>query len=114
MKIQEGGRGLSGGQRSLVGITRMLLQKPQIWLLDEPTANLDLGAEASVLEAIDAALPPGSILVIVTHKIQLLSRFSRVIGLQRGNVVLDGPSHQVLASFAQRPATGQAPHVARV
>ena len=58
LPISEGGAGLSGGQRQLVGITRMVLQNPRIWLLDEPTASLDTEAEAKLIEGIRKALLP--------------------------------------------------------
>ena len=86
-QIQEGGRGLSGGQRSLVGINRLLLADPTVWLLDEPTASLDQTTESAVLEAIDRQLGEDTTLVMVTHKPQLLSRFTRIIVMAGGKVV---------------------------
>ncbi len=96
LQIQEGGRGLSGGQRSIVGISRLLLARPKVWLLDEPTAALDQHSETAVLEAIERQLDEDTTLVMVTHKPQLLSRFSRIIVMAGGKVVRDGPARQVL------------------
>ena len=96
LQIQEGGRGLSGGQRSLVGINRLLLARPDIWLLDEPTSSLDQATETAALQAIDDALADDNIMVIVTHKLQLLPRFTRVIAMANGKIVRDGPTQDVL------------------
>lgn len=96
LKIEEGGRGLSGGQRSLVGINRLLHAKPETWLLDEPSAALDQSTEAAVLGAIFQAIPRNGILVMVTHKIQLTSHFSRIIVMAGGRIVKDGPTKEVL------------------
>lgn len=96
LKIQEGGRGLSGGQRSMVGINRQLLSRPDVWLLDEPTASLDQATEAAALEAIESAVPDEGILVMVTHKPQLLPRFTRIIVMAGGKITKDGTTQEVL------------------
>lgn len=96
MPIAEGGRGLSGGQSSLVGLTRILLLKPSVALLDEPTAALDQDNEARALQAIFSTLGDTSTIVIVTHKIQLLSLVRRLIVIANGKVALDGPTQSVI------------------
>lgn len=96
LPIQEGGRGLSGGQRSLVGITRLLIARPRIWLLDEPTAALDQQTERTALDAIFGRLEDVSLLVMVTHKLPLLTRFTRVIAMANGRIVRDGPTAEML------------------
>jgi ATP-binding cassette subfamily C protein LapB len=116
LPIDEGGRGLSGGQRTLTGLTRLALTNPRLWLLDEPTANLDQGTEAIVLAALAARVGPASSLVLVTHKMSLLSLVDRVIVLVSGRIGLDGPTGEVLArlkaaSTKRAIATGQPPRV---
>ncbi len=96
LPIAEGGSGMSGGQKMLVALTRALLLKPCLLLLDEPTASLDHEAEARVLRALLENLPAESTLVLVTHKIQLLSLVGRVLFLNNGRIVLDGPTQGVL------------------
>jgi ATP-binding cassette subfamily C protein LapB len=96
LEIFEGGKGLSGGQRQLVGITRMLLQQPRILLLDEPTASMDANLENRVMHHLFKELPPESLLVMVTHKPSLLAYVNRVLVLDKGRVVLDGPGDQIL------------------
>jgi len=97
LDISEGGKGLSGGQRQLVGLTRMLLQQPRIMLLDEPTASMDAQLENRVMHHLFNELAPESLLVVVTHKPALLAYVGRIIVLDKGRIVLDGPRDQVLA-----------------
>ncbi|MBM3272973.1 type I secretion system permease/ATPase [Candidatus Kaiserbacteria bacterium] len=108
LMITEGGRGLSGGQRQLVGLTRLLLAKPRILLLDEPTASMDSQLEARVMKHLFEEMPQESLLVVVTHKIGILPHVNRVIVVDKGRVVLDGPRDEVLAKLqgtsGQRPA----------
>ncbi|MEJ7776633.1 MAG: ATP-binding cassette domain-containing protein [Sphingomicrobium sp.] len=101
LPIAEGGRGLSGGQRTLANLIRLFLAKPSMWLLDEPTANLDQGTEAKVISAIQSALTPDMTLVLVTHRLQLLSLVDRVIVLHNGRIAADGPTADVIAKLKQ-------------
>jgi len=107
MRIQEGGRGLSGGQRSLVGINRLLHAAPSIWLLDEPTAALDQTTELAALVAIERRLGAEDIMVMVTHKPQLLGRFSRIIVMAGGKVVRDGPAREIMRELMPRTRPAQ-------
>lgn len=99
LPIQEGGRGLSGGQRTLVGLTRLLIARPPILLLDEPTANLDDQVEALALGAVGTQLGSDRTLVVVTHKLRLLSLVQRVIVMVNGRIVLDGPTQDVIKAL---------------
>ena len=114
MPIEEGGRGLSGGQISLVGINRLIHAAPLVWLLDEPTAALDQGTEAAALDAMFRRIGPQDIFVMVTHKPQLLPRFDRILVLSGGKVVRDGPALEVLQELLPRPrsTSGDAPPAA--
>ncbi|MFD1789046.1 ATP-binding cassette domain-containing protein [Sphingomonas floccifaciens] len=96
LPISEGGRGLSGGQRTLTGLTRLLLATPKLWLLDEPTSNLDMGTEAAVMNALTRRLGPDSTMVLVTHKIALLQLCTRTIVMANGRITHDGPTQAVL------------------
>ncbi len=111
LPIYEGGRGLSGGQRQLLAFTRLLLCKPDVWLLDEPTASMDESQEQKCIqilqqevkpvhsESIDAK--PRKTLVVVTHKASLLPLFDRIIILSGHQIVMDGPRDVVLAKLQQ-------------
>ena len=108
LPIAEGGRGLSGGQRTLANMARLFLAQPSVWLLDEPTANLDPASEASALDALRARLGAGSALVLVTHRIPLLSLVDRVIVMQNGKIVADGPTSTIVAQLRSASAASAA------
>lgn len=104
MPISEGGQGLSGGQRQLVALTRLMLVRRGIVLLDEPTASIDGPMEDQVAAALIGAMRPEDVLVMVTHKSSLMRYANRVIVMDRGRQVLDGPRDAVLAQLTQKPA----------
>lgn len=96
--LQEGGLGLSGGQRQGLLLARLLLRRPQLALLDEPTASLDSVTENAVINSL-AALPAHTGLVIATHRPAVLRIVSRIIVLNGGTIMLDGPNAEVLAKL---------------
>lgn len=102
MQINEGGSGVSGGQRQLAGLTRMLLANPDVWLLDEPTAALDQESEQRVLAAIERSAAKDGTIVLVTHKMSLLRMAQRVIVVAQGKIVMDGPTAQVVKELRNR------------
>ncbi|MBL5826789.1 type I secretion system permease/ATPase [Serratia fonticola] len=99
--IHEGGRGLSGGQRQMVLLSRMILRTPQIVLLDEPTASMDEQLEEYVIRQMHGWLS-GRTLVLVTHRPALLKLVDRIVVLDNGRVVADGPRDQILQA-ANKP-----------
>ena len=99
MQINEGGTGLSGGQRQLVNFTRVFLRKPRVWLLDEPTASLDRTVEQHILRTLNTAIHANDTLFLVTHKPELLSLVQRVLVVAQHQIVYDGPRDEVLAKL---------------
>lgn len=96
LRIAEGGAGVSGGQKQLIALTRMMLSRPNIWLLDEPTASMDDGLEKRVITALGRAIAPEQTLVLVTHKPAMIGLVNRLIILTPNGIVMDGPRDQVL------------------
>ncbi len=105
LTIAEGGRGLSGGQRQLVGLTRMLLACPKVLLLDEPTASMDGQLEIKVMRHLFQEMPKDAVIVVVTHKPALLPHVDRILVMDRGRIVLDGPREEVLTRLSQHTPT---------
>jgi ATP-binding cassette subfamily C protein LapB len=100
LQVGERGMGLSGGQRQAIVIARALLLDPQIVLLDEPTSNMDNSTEALFKQRL-AQILPGKTLVLVTHRSSLLSLVERLIVIDGGRVVADGPKDDVLNALKQ-------------
>lgn len=103
LMISEGGRGVSGGQRQLIGLTRLLLANPRVWLLDEPTGSMDSASEVRVVGLLREVAAGGATLVVATHKTALLPLLDRLLVLRGGRLFLDGPRDPVLAKLAGKP-----------
>lgn len=101
--ITEGGRGVSGGQKQLIMLTRALLAEPRVWILDEPTGAMDSVTETRIVNLLREITAAGATLVAATHKTALLPLFERLIVLQGGRILLDGPRDTVLAKLSGRP-----------
>lgn len=95
MMLGEGGAGLSGGQRQLVALARALLPDPAILLMDEPTSAMDAQTEAAFIARL-RQMGGRQTLVIATHRMSLLELTSRVIVLDHGKVIADGPREKLL------------------
>ncbi len=93
--VRERGAGLSGGQRQGVVLARALLRTPRILLLDEPTSDMDGRTEATVIDRLGRAMQ-GHTLVVVTHRPALLDLVDRLIVMEHGRKLFDGPKVQVL------------------
>lgn len=100
LEITEGGRGVSGGQKQLIALTRMLLARPGVWLLDEPTGSMDADSEAKVVALLKSVLGSGESAVIATHKTALLPLLTRLLVVQNGRIVMDGPRDAILAKLS--------------
>ena len=113
LPIAEGGNGLSGGQRQLVNLTRLILKDPNIWLLDEPTASMDEALEQNSIALLHETLVPGHTLILVTHKAKMLELVDRVIVVTNHRIALDGPRDAVLAKLNERAVVPLVPPLAR-
>ena len=107
LPVGESGNLLSGGQRQLVALTRSLITEPKILLMDEPTSSMDAQSEMAFLRQLKEAAQ-GCTLVMVTHRPAVLELVSRIIVVDAGRVVMDGPKAQVLAALSGAKPAGQA------
>jgi len=96
--VQEGGLGLSGGQRQGLLLVRLLLRRPKVLLLDEPTASLDEVAESSVIEVL-SRLDRRISVVVATHRPAVLNMVDRLIVVHGGAIAMDGPKDRVMAQL---------------
>lgn len=105
LPISEGGRGLSGGQKQLVAFTRLLLTKPNVFLLDEPTASMDNRQEQRCLQVLKQALTEGQTFIVSTHKTALLELVDRLIIMDNQRIIMDGPKQAVLDGLRKKEQT---------
>jgi ATP-binding cassette, subfamily C, bacterial LapB len=102
--LGERGQGLSGGQRQAVGLARALLRQPQILFLDEPSSAMDTGTETELVRRLGNWCNAGRVLIVCTHRLQLLDLCERLIIIEGGRIVADGPKAQVLATLRANSA----------
>lgn len=102
LMLQEGGAGLSGGQRQTLLLARTLLRGGNILLLDEPSAPLDENSERHLVRELDRWLG-GRTLVVTTNRPGLLDLVDRIVVIERGRIAMDGPKEKVIAALS-RPA----------
>jgi ATP-binding cassette, subfamily C, bacterial LapB len=98
MPIGEQGLGLSGGQRQAVVIARALLTDPAILLLDEPTSAIDNDTEQVLVHNL-LKYARNKTLIIITHKPSMLTLVNRLVVMDNGQIVADGPKEEILKKF---------------
>jgi ATP-binding cassette subfamily C protein LapB len=99
LPVGERGELLSGGQRQSVGIARAVLHNAPILLLDEPTSAMDFSTEALVTQKMQA-FSEGKTVVLVTHRTSMLSFVDRVIVVDQGKIVADGPRERIMQALS--------------
>lgn len=100
MPLGEDGLGLSGGQKQIIALARMTLRSPRVVLLDEPTTGLDQATERMALSAVGQWCQDKT-LIVVTHRPQVLQIVNRIIVMDGGKIVMDGPRDLVLQKLMQ-------------
>ena len=100
MPVGEHGKLLSGGQRQSVTLARALLIDPPILLMDEPTGSMDHTSEEECKRRIHE-FAKGKTMVVITHRTSLLELVNRIIVVDAGKIVADGPKDQVVEALRQ-------------
>ncbi len=98
MPVGERGESLSGGQRQSVGLARAVLHNAPILLLDEPTSAMDFSTEAQITQNI-TQFAHNKTVVLVTHRTSLLAMVTRVIVIDGGKIVADGPRDRIMEAL---------------
>jgi ATP-binding cassette subfamily B protein/ATP-binding cassette subfamily C protein LapB len=101
LQVGEGGMNLSIGQRHLVALARAILSNPPMLILDEPTTGLDVGLENTLIKHMNQIIKDKT-LIVITHRFAALDLVDRVIVLNNGKIVADGPKDKVLAALQQK------------
>ncbi|WP_147818648.1 type I secretion system permease/ATPase [Salidesulfovibrio onnuriiensis] len=95
MKVGERGSSLSGGQRQAVSIARALLTDPEVLIMDEPTSNMDNQSEYRFLQKLEQAIKDKTV-IFITHRHSMLDLVDRLVIMDKGRIVVDGPKKAVL------------------
>lgn len=106
-QIGPGGARLSGGQRQRVGLARALYGHPVLVVLDEPNSSLDEEGDEMLNRAITAARSRGTTVVVVTHRMGVLSVVNKLLLLREGQQVAFGPRDEVMAAVQQAQGAAQ-------
>jgi ATP-binding cassette, subfamily C, bacterial LapB len=94
--VGERGNRLSGGQRSFLVLARALVGRSKLLFLDEPTGAMDTHSEKHFVERLKSALNPGQTLIVATHRLAVLDVVDRLIVMDGGRIVADGPRDKIL------------------
>jgi ATP-binding cassette subfamily C protein LapB len=103
---ERGGR-LSGGQRSLLVLARALVTPSKMLFLDEPTGSMDTQTELYFIEHLKTALGPDQALLVATHRHNMLSILNRLIVIDGGKIIADGPRDEILRHLTAAAASQQ-------
>ncbi|MET0209215.1 MAG: ATP-binding cassette domain-containing protein, partial [Burkholderiaceae bacterium] len=98
MPVGERGESLSGGQRQSVGLARAVLHNAPMLLLDEPTSAMDFSTESQITNRIGAFAADKTV-VLVTHRTSMLAMVTRVIVIDGGRIVADGPRDRIMEAL---------------
>ena len=100
MQVEEREESLSGGQRKSVALARAIVHEPTVLFMDEPTGSMDHSTESLVKKHL-AKFIEGRTWVVVTHRHSLLEMVDRILVIDNGRLVADGPRDQVVQALQQ-------------
>jgi len=107
LPVGERGSRLSGGQRSLLVLARALVTPSKLLFLDEPTGSMDTQTEMYFIEHLKTALAPDQTLIVSTHRHNMLSIINRLIVIDAGKIIADGPRDEVMNHLSAASAAAQ-------
>jgi ATP-binding cassette, subfamily C, bacterial LapB len=102
LRLADRGESLSGGQRQSIAVARAIAGRPSILLLDEPTSAMDNQTEMGLIDRLQGELADRTALII-THRLPLLKLVTRIILLDQGKIIADGPRDVVLKQITAQP-----------
>lgn len=108
LQVGERGTSLSGGQRQAVAIARALAYDPPILLLDEPTSDMDMASEQALIGRMTHNLQ-GKTVILITHRLSVLALVDRIIVMDNGKVIADGPKDEIFSKLSQGEIQPPAP-----
>jgi len=106
MKLRDRGEGLSGGQKQALAIARALVRKAPVIMMDEPSSAMDSNSENGLISRLKKELE-GRTLLMVTHRPSLLALVDRIIVMDQGKIVANGPKDEVLKALMPAQKTGK-------
>ncbi len=101
-QVGEQGKSLSGGQRQAISLARALIRDPEVIILDEPTSNMDTNSELAVQERLLKEMK-NKTLILVTHRMSMLKLVDRLIVMDKGRIVADGPKDLIIQKLRNLP-----------
>jgi ATP-binding cassette subfamily C protein LapB len=101
LRLADRGEGLSGGQRQSIALARALAGRPPVLVFDEPTSAMDSQTETALIQRLQEETK-GRTLILITHRPPLLALVSRIMLVDRGKVVMDGPRDEVLKQITRQ------------
>jgi ATP-binding cassette subfamily C protein LapB len=108
MPVGEMGRFLSSGQRQTITLARAFLFDPMIVFLDEPSGSMDMASERALMQRLHGAFRTDQTLIITTHRTSMLALVTRLVVLENGSVIADGPRDSVLKMLREKAGVREA------
>ncbi|MBB4571187.1 ATP-binding cassette subfamily C protein LapB [Rhizobium leucaenae] len=102
MPVGERGANLSNGQKQALTIARLLLTRPKIVFLDEPSGAMDMASERNLINRLTNAFGPETTLMVATHRHSMLELVDRLIVIDKGRIIADGPKHAVIEAMQRK------------
>jgi ATP-binding cassette subfamily C protein LapB len=103
MPVGERGSNLSSGQKQALTIARLLLTRPKVVFLDEPSGAMDLATERNLIARLSKAFDRKTTLIIATHRYSMLDLVDRLIVIDKGRIIADGPKQAVIEAMQRKP-----------